>query len=108
MSFYVFVWPVAWKQKFTSLYKGKESKNANKKRKNENFEKQKMRFFLISQGSLNPKIRFLGQKVCPVAQTDLTDRHTYRVTTEGTLSGLQDFFLQPIIKDRLNNLIVIL
>ena len=31
-----------------------------------------------------------------------TDRHTYRVTTEGTLSGFQDFFLQPIIKDRPN------
>ena len=43
---------------------------------------KKMRFFLMSQGSLNPKIRFLGQKVCPVArertyrQTDRqTDRH---------------------------------
>ena len=33
---------------------------------------KKMRFFRMSQGSLNPKIRFLGQKVCPVArsQTD--------------------------------------
>ena len=28
-----------------------------------------MRFFLMSQGSLNPKIRFLGQKVYPVAHT---------------------------------------
>ena len=40
---------------------------------------KKMRFFLMSQGSLNPKIRFLGQKVCPVArgQTDTqTHRHT--------------------------------
>ena len=78
----------------------------------------------MSQGSLDPKIRFLGQKVCSIArmqthrQTDtLTDRHadrqthrqantqtdrhtdrqTVRVTTEGTLSGYQDFFLQPII-----------
>ena len=41
----------------------------------------------MSQGSLNPKIRFLGQKVCPVArsrtdgQTDRqTDRHTDRHT----------------------------
>ena len=42
------------------------SKNAYKKRKNENFEKQ-MRFFLVSQGSFNPKISFLGQKVCSVA-----------------------------------------
>ena len=47
----------------------------------------------MSQGSLNPKIRFLGQKVCPVACL-----HTERTTTEGTLSGFQDFFLQAIIK----------
>ena len=60
----------------------------------------------MSQGSLNPKIRFLGQKVWPVARsrTDRqTDTQTDRVTTEGTLSGFQDFFLQPIIKDRPNN-----
>ena len=41
---------------------------------------KKMRFFLMSQGSLDPKIRFIGQKVCSVArvQTDTqTDRHTY-------------------------------
>ena len=39
---------------------------------------KKMRFFIMSQGSVNPKIRFLGQKVCSVArlQTDTqTDRH---------------------------------
>ena len=37
---------------------------------------KKMRFFLMSQGSFNPKIRFLGQKVYPVARgrTD-TDTH---------------------------------
>ena len=76
------------------LYKEK-SKNAYKKRKNENFEKQKMRFFLMSQGSFSPKIRFLGQKVCSVArsQTDRqTDRQTdTKVNTEDTLSGFQDF-----------------
>ena len=75
-----------------------------KKRKNENFEK-KIRFFLMSQGSLNPKIRFLGQKVCPVgcSHTDgRTDGHTDRVTTVGTLSEFQDFILQPIIKGRPN------
>ena len=33
-----------------------------------------------------------------------TDTHTDRVTTEGTLSGFQDFFLQPIIKDRPNTM----
>ena len=66
---------------------------------------KKMRFFLMSQGSFNPKIRFLVEKVCPVAclQTDRqTDRQTHRVTTEGTLSGFQDFFLEPIIKDQPN------
>ena len=39
---------------------------------------KKMRFFLMSQGSLDPKIRFIGQKVCSVAreQTDTqTDTH---------------------------------
>ena len=36
---------------------------------------KKMRFFLMSQGSLNPKIRFLGQKVWPVACAQ-TDRQT--------------------------------
>ena len=67
---------------------------------------KKMCFFLMSQGSLNPKIRFLGQKMCSVARVR-TDRHTDRqthtkVTTEGTLSGFQEFFLHPIIKDRPN------
>ena len=36
---------------------------------------KKMRFFLMSQGSLDPKIRFIGQKVCSVARVQ-TDRHT--------------------------------
>ena len=61
---------------------------------------KKMRFFLISQGSLNPKIRVLGQKVCPAARgrTDTqTDTHK-----SDYLSGFQEFFLQPIIKDRPN------
>ena len=52
----------------------------------------------MSQGSFNPKIRFLGQKVCSVARLH-THTHT-KVTTVGTLSGFQEFFLQPIIKDR--------
>ena len=62
---------------------------------------KKMCFFLMAQGSLNPKIRFLGQKMCPVAWLR-TDGHTDRVTTVGSLSGFQDFILQPIIKDRPN------
>ena len=60
---------------------------------------KKMRFFLMSQGSLNPQIRFLGQKMWPVARSQThrhtdaqTDGRTHRVTTEGTLSGFQDFF----------------
>ena len=35
---------------------------------------KKMRFFLISQGSMNPKSRFLCQKVCSVARKQ-THRH---------------------------------
>ena len=35
---------------------------------------KKMRFFLMSQGSLDPKIRFLSQKVCSVARVQ-TDTH---------------------------------
>ena len=63
---------------------------------------KKMRFFLMSQGSLDPKIRFIGQKVCSVARVH-TDRQTdTKVNTEDTLSGFQEFFLQPIIKDRSN------
>ena len=60
----------------------------------------KMPFFFMSQGSFYPKISFLDQKVCLVARVR-TDRRTHtKVNTEGTLSGFQDFFLQPIIKDR--------
>ena len=36
---------------------------------------KKMRFFLMSQGSLNPKIRFLGQNVWSAAPSQ-TDRQT--------------------------------
>ena len=67
---------------------------------------KKMRFFLMSQGSLNLKIRSLGRKVCSVARVQ-TDRRTdgqtgTKVNTEDTLSGFQEIFLQPIIKDRPN------
>ena len=41
---------------------------------------------------------FLGPKVWPVVRSQ-TDGHTHRMTTGGTLSGFQDCFLQPIIKD---------
>ena len=63
---------------------------------------KKMRFFLMFQGSLNPKIRFLAQKLWSVARVQRdTQTHT-KVNTEGTLSGFQGIFLQPIIKDRPN------
>ena len=66
--------------------------------KNENFEKQKkMRFFLMSQGSLDPKIRFIGQKVCSVARVQT---HT-KVNTEDTLSGFQEFFLHFNLSSRI-------
>ena len=52
----------------------------------------------MSQGSFNPKT----QKVCPVAHAQ-TDRQTHmKVKIEDTLSGFQEFSLQPIIKDRSN------
>ena len=35
---------------------------------------KKVRYFLMSQESLNPKIWFLGQKMCPLAR-EQTDRH---------------------------------
>ena len=52
-----------------------------------------MRFFLMSQGSLSPKIRFLGQKVCLVARAD---RHSH------TNGQTDSEYCQPIIKDRPN------
>ena len=54
-----------------------------------------VRFFIMSQGSLYPKIRFPPQKLWSVARVQ---RHTHTqtdskdVNTEGTLSGFQDFF----------------
>ena len=50
------------------------------------------------QGSFNPKIKFLGQKVCYVARVQ-TDRRTdtqtdTKLATVGTLSGFREFFLQ--------------
>ena len=76
----------------------------------QNFEKQKMRFFLMSQGSFSPKIRFLGQKVCSVArrQTDRqTDRQTRKWIQRTPFQGFRIFqiFLQPIIKERSNTVL---
>ena len=66
-------------------------------------KKKKMCFLLISQGSFNTKIRFLDQKVCSIARRQ-THTHT-KVNKEDNLSGFQELFLQPIIKDRSNMLI---
>ena len=66
------------------------------------FKKQKKTlFFLMSQGSFSPKIRFLGQKVCSLAR----GQTIMKVKTEDILSGFQDFFqifIQPIINERSN------
>ena len=56
--------------------------------------------YLMSQGSFDPKIRFLCQKVWPVVRVRTDGRTDTKVTTVGTLS---EFFLQPIIKGRPKN-----
>ena len=57
----------------------------------------------MSQRSIDPKI---SQKVCSVARVQIdtqTDTQTdTKVNTEDTLSGFQDFFFLPIIKDQSN------
>ena len=81
------------------LYKEKKRKNAYKKRKNENFEKKNA--FRSHVPRITQPQKVLGQKVCPIYLVNgRTDGHTDRVTTVGNLSGFQEFFLQPIIKDR--------
>ena len=62
---------------------------------------KKMRFFLMSQGSLDPKIRFLGQKVCSIARVQ-TDGQTHRQTDTkvNTETLFQGFRNVSIIKDR--------
>ena len=56
-----------------------------------------MSFFLMSQGSLHPKIRFPRSK--SVLGSSCTDRQTHRnVNSEDMLSGFQEFFHQLIIK----------
>ena len=59
---------------------------------------KKKAVFFMSQGSLNPKIKFLCQKVCTVARVRT---HTDRQTDTQTDTKVTTFlFLQPIIKDR--------
>ena len=47
-------------------------------------------FFLMSQGSLNPKIRFLSKKVCPAAR-GRTDGQTHRQTD----THESDYWMHP-------------
>ena len=62
----------------------------------------------MSQGSLNPKIRFLGQKVCSVARVQTDTQTDTKVNTEDTLSVFHEVFLQPIIhKNRLQCVVVL-
>ena len=61
----------------------------------------------MSQGPLNPNISLLDPRMWSVAYARThrqTDAQSDRVTTEGTLSGFKDFFLQSITKDRPNNI----
>ena len=55
---------------------------------------KKMRFFLMFQGSLNTKIRFLGQKVCSVAR-EHTDRQTDGRTDRQTDTHESDYCGHP-------------
>ena len=55
---------------------------------------KKMRFFLVSQGSFHPKIRFLDQKVCSVARLQThrhTDRHTRKWLLWVPFQGFRSF-----------------
>ena len=60
---------------------------------------KKICFFLMSQGSFNLKIRFLGQKVCHVARPQThtqTHIHTYRHTRKWILRApFQGFKIFP-------------
>ena len=63
---------------------------------------KKMRFFPRVIRITQPKNKVPRSK--GVLCSPITDRQTHtKVTTVGTLSGFQEFFLQPIIKDRPNN-----
>ena len=61
-----------------------------------------MRSFLMFQGPLKQKIRFLAQKMCPLARGQTNKQTDTKVTTEDILSGLRNSFFQPTIKERSN------
>ena len=60
---------------------------------------KKNAFFLMFQGPLKQKIRFLAQKMCPVARGQTNNSQTNnsqtdtKAKTEATLSGFQDSVL---------------
>ena len=88
------LWPLAWNKKFTGR---KHWKMPIKSVKMKILKRKiKINFYLMFQGSLNPKCRFLGQKVCFVARVQ-THRQKDRQTD--TKVNTEEFFLQPIIKD---------
>ena len=60
---------------------------------------KKLSFFLMSQGSFSPKIRFLSLKECSVAQGQ-TDRQESE--NRGHPFKVSGSFLKTIIKDRSN------
>ena len=64
---------------------------------------KKMRSVLVFQGPLKQKIRFLAQKMCPIARGQTHTQTDTKVKTEDTLSGLRIPFLQPTIKERSKN-----
>ena len=86
------LWPVAWKHKFTSVIQGKEWKMPIKSVKMKISEAKNMSFFLMSQWSLDPKIRFLGQKVCSVAHVQTDWQTDTKVNTEDILLRVSGIF----------------
>ena len=58
------------------LYVKKNTKNAHKTDKKQNFQNLKKTFLLMFQGTLMQKIRFLGKKLWPVAREQKETGHT--------------------------------
>ena len=54
----------------------------------------------MSQRSFNPKIKFLDQKVCPVARAQTHRRTDRQSENRGHPFRVSGIFLQPIIKER--------
>jgi len=73
-------------------------KYANKKGKNENFEKKKWKKKSHATRIIQPKNQVFRSK--GVLCSMVTDRQTdKKVNIEDTFSGFQEFFIQPIIKE---------